>query len=517
VTVLVLGDQLTTRHDPLADADPDDERALLIEARAFARRRPYHPHKLTLVFSAMRHFRDRLREAGWTVDYRTCETFAEGIERHLSDHPGDALTLMRPSSHGTADRFRSIVEANGGTLDVVPNDLFLCSREAFDDWAGGGPDDDTGPFRHEEFYRFMRRETGYLMADGDPVGGEWNYDDANRETPPAEHEPPAPPRYDPDPTTREVQAWVASEFDGGYEAPPYGGAWADPGPFVWPVTRDGALDALDRFVDERLPEFGPYQDAMRSDSWAMHHALLSSSLNLGHLHPAEVAETVIAAARDDPDVPLNSTEGFVRQVIGWREFLRHVYRHAMPGLADANRLGATEPLPDLYWTGETEMACLSDVVDGVRTRGYSHHIERLMILSNFALVYGVEPRRLNEWFHAAYVDAYHWVTTPNVVEMGLFGSGVFATKPYAASANYVDRMSDHCDDCPYDPDATTGDGACPFNALYWDFLGRNEDALRETGRMGLVYSHWDDKDGDERAAIRDRAAALRERAEAGAL
>jgi deoxyribodipyrimidine photolyase-related protein len=212
-------------------------------------------------------------------------------------------------------------------------------------------------------------------------------------------------------------------------------------------------------------------------------------------------------------VPLNSLEGFVRQVIGWREFVRHTYREAMPELATANQLDATEALPEAYWTGETEMACLSNAVAGVRERGYSHHIERLMVLSNFALLYGVEPPQLNEWFHAAYVDAYHWVTTPNVVEMGSFGTGVFATKPYAASANYIDRMSDHCAGCPYDEDRATGEGACPFNTLYWEFLGRNEDDLRSNHRMGLVYSHWDDKDADERAAIRERAAEVRALAE----
>jgi deoxyribodipyrimidine photolyase-related protein len=249
----------------------------------------------------------------------------------------------------------------------------------------------------------------------------------------------------------------------------------------------------------------------------MNHALLGAAINLGLLHPGEVIETVVEAAKSDPDVPLNSLEGFVRQVLGWREFVRQVYRVTMPELAEANQLAANEDLPEAFWTGETEMNCLSTVVDGVRKRGYSHHIERLMVLSNFALIYGVEPQQLNEWFHEAYVDAFHWVTTPNVVEMGSFGMGVFATKPYASSANYVDRMSDHCADCRYSKTRTTGEGACPFNTLYWEFLGRNEESLRSTGRMGLVYSHWDDKDENEREAIRERAAELREMAARGAL
>ena len=508
MTVLVLGDQLSRQVGPLADRP--DERVLMVEAHGFARRHPYHPHKLTLVFSAMRHFRDRLRETGRTVDYRTAETFREAFDAHFEARPGDTLVAMRPPSHGASEGLEAAVESAGGCIEFVGNDLFLCDPETFDGWAG------DGRLRHEDFYRFMRRETGYLMDGAQPAGGEWNYDDQNRETPPEGWEPPEPPAFEPDGTTREVAEWVRGEFDGSYEEPPYGGAWADAERFRWPVTRRGAVRALDDFVTHRLPEFGDYQDAMLGDEWALCHSLLSTSLNLGLLHPREVIERAVAA-HEDGEAPLHCVEGFVRQVLGWREFLRHVYRREMPDLATANQLGAGEELPEFYWTGETDMACLSDVVEGVRERGYSHHIERLMILSNFALIYGVEPAQLNEWFHAAYVDAFHWVTTPNVVEMGLFGAGVFATKPYAASANYVDRMSDYCSDCAYYKTKTTGEDACPFNTFYWDFLDRNEEQLRSNHRMGLVYSHLDDKDSEELTAIRERAAELRQRAREGEL
>jgi deoxyribodipyrimidine photolyase-related protein len=509
MAVWVLGDQLSRTHGPLARRP--DERVLVIEARAFAERHAYHPHKLTMLFSAMRHFRDELREAGREVAYYEAETFGEGLDRYFEERPADELVTMEPASHGAADSLRGLVAARGGTLEVVENDLFLCSNERFDEWAG------DPPYRQEGFYRMMRRETGYLMHDGEPLGGEWNYDDENRQFPGSDYDPPEPPRYDPDGTTEDVEAWVAETFDGSYDTDAKGGAWADPEPFFWPVTRAEALDALEQFCEHRLAEFGPYQDAMVGEEWAMNHALLGAAINLGLLHPSEVIEEVIEAAHESDEVPLNSVEGFVRQVLGWREFVRQVYRVSMPDLAEANQLGADEDLPEAFWTGETEMNCLSTVVDGVRKRGYSHHIERLMVLSNFALIYGVEPQQLNEWFHAAYVDAYHWVTTPNVVEMGSFGAGVFATKPYASSANYVDRMSDHCADCRYYKTKTTGEGACPFNTLYWDFLGRNEERLRSTGRMGLVYSHWDDKDDEEREAIRERAAELREMANEGVL
>ena len=513
MTVWVLGDQLTREHGPLSQVDPGEERVLLIEATAFARRHAYHPHKLVLLFSAMRHFRDELREAGHDVAYHRTETFGEALDDHFDAHPGDELTVMRPPTHGAADRLESLVAERGGTLEVVENDLFLTTPAQWDEWMG----DRDPPYKQETFYREVRRETGYLMRGGEPLGGDWNYDDENQQFPGSDYDPPDPPRYEPDGTTREVQAWVEAEFDGSYDTEPKGGEWADPGEFVWPVTRDEALDALERFCDERLVEFGPYQDAMLREEWSLNHGLLSAAMNVGLLHPGEVVERVIEAAHEDSDVPLNSLEGFVRQGIGWREFMRHTYREAMPDLAEANQLDQTEDLPEAYWTGETDMACLSDVVDGVRERGYSHHIERLMILSNFALIYGVEPAQLNEWFHAAYVDAYHWVTTPNVVEMGSFGAGVFATKPYASSANYVDKMSDYCSGCPYYKTKTTGEGACPFNALYWEFLGRNEERLRSNHRMGLVYSHWDNKDAEEREAIFERAAEIRDLAEQGEL
>jgi deoxyribodipyrimidine photolyase-related protein len=511
MTVLVLGDQLCREVGPLARRS--DDPVLMIEATGFARRLPYHPHKLTLVFAAMRHFRDALRDGGRRVHYRQVETFAEGFDAHFEDHPGDDLVSMRPASHGGADRLRELVEERGGTIEFVRDERFRCDPETFDEIA------DDPPFRQERFYRSMRRRTGYLMDDGEPIGGEWNYDDRNRETPPEDYDPPEPPTFEPDETTREVQAWVEETFVGGEDGdgPGETGSWADPEPFDWPVTREQALIALDDFLTHRLADFGPYQDAMVADDPALNHALLSPALNLGLLRPDEVIEGAIAAWRDDDAIPINSVEGFVRQVLGWREFVRHVYRRTMPDLAKANQLGADQDLPDAYWTGNTDMRCLRDAVRGVRRRGYAHHIERLMILSNFALLYGVEPAQLNRWFHAGFVDAYHWVTTPNVVEMGLYGAGVFASKPYAASANYVNRMSDFCGDCRYDHRETTGEDACPFNALYWDFLDSHEDRLRQHGRMGLVYSHLDGKDEEELTAIRERADDVRRRGRAGDL
>jgi deoxyribodipyrimidine photolyase-related protein len=505
MTLWLLGDQLDVAAAPLSDAD----RVLMIESHGFAGRRPYHPHKLTLLFSAMRHFETELRERGHEVEYVRAETFGGGLDAHFERHPGDDLTLMRPASHGAAARLRELVEARGGTLTVVENDSFLTTPAAFEAWADERDASVESGFRQEGWYRHVRRETGILMDGEDPVGGSWNYDDENRETPPADWVAPAVPQFEPDETTRTVNEWVRERFSDHWGD-------ADLDGFVWPVTREQAETALADFVRHRLDEFGPYQDAMVDGEWALSHSLLSASLNLGLLRPREVVDAAVAAY-ERGEARLNSVEGFVRQVIGWREFMRHVYREAMPEMGEANQLGQERELPPLYWDGDTEMQCLSEAVGHVRERGYAHHIERLMILSNFALLYGVDPHKLNEWFHLGFVDAYHWVTTPNVVGMGSFATDVLSSKPYAASANYVDRMSDHCGACPYAKTKTTGENACPFNALYWDFLREHEATLRGTGRMGLVYSHVDDKDDDEWADIEDRAAAVRAMARRGEL
>ena len=562
-TLWLLGDQLHPDLDALEDADD----VLMIEATGFADRRPYHAHKLTLVFSAMRHVRDDLRERGHDVTYLRADSFGDGIETFLAERPDATphIELMRPASHGAGDRLRELVEERGGSLTLRENELFWTTPADWREWAGepagaGGTSDGDGgstdrTYRQEGWYRHVRRETGVLMDGDDPVGGEWNYDELNQETPPAGWTPPERPRFEPDALTRETHEWVVERFD----------TWGDDSldGFAWPVTREEALAALDTFVERRLPAFGRYEDAMVEGEPFLAHSLLSPAINLGLLDPHEPVRAVEAAyeergvdpgaydpepseattldafgdavgteegdAAEDaptangsesterPPVPLNAVEGFIRQVIGWREFTRHVYREAMPEMAEANQLDQSRSLPPAYWDGDTDMTCLSEAVGHVREYGYAHHIERLMVLSNFALIYGTDPAELNEWFHLGFVDAYHWVTTPNVVAMGSFGTDVLSSKPYASSGNYVNRMSDYCASCPYTVSRTTGEGACPFNALYWDFLKENEETLRGTGRMGLMYSHVDNKDDEEWAAIRERADRVRELAADGDL
>ena len=504
----VLGTQLSREAGPVARA-PEGSQVLLIEGHSFAERRPYHHHKLTLVFSAMRRYRDRLKRDGYDVTYIKADSFGDGLAEFFAANPDTRLVAMRSPSYGSEQRFRELVDEAGGDVRFVENELFVSTRQAFDEWANADPDEESSGFKHEPFYRWMRAESDVLMDDGDPVGGEWNYDGENQEFPPDDWESPDVPTHEYDPVVAETADWVEERFD----------TWGDTdfSEFPWPVTRTQACEQLRHFVDERLPEFGPYQDAMRGDDWAMSHALLGSSINIGLLHPVEVVSEIEKAYRNR-GLALNSVEGSIRQILGWREFMRHVYRHAMPELSSANQLGAEHELPEAYWTGETDMECLSQTVDDVHGHGYSHHIQRLMILANFATLWGVEPSELNDWFHATYVDAYHWVTTPNVIEMGQYGHGVFATKPYVSSANYVDKMSDYCGDCKYYKTKDTGNKACPFNALYWDFLDRNEDQLRSNHRMGLMYSHVDNKqESGDMAEIKERVEDLREMAAAGEL
>jgi deoxyribodipyrimidine photolyase-related protein len=513
--VLVLGDQLTRVVGPLAGADPAATTVLLVESEAWARRRPYHRQKLVLVWSAMRHFAAEAAAAGFDVAYRRAAAFEDGLAAHLAEHPGATIEVMEPADHGVAEATRGAVEAAGGRLAVVPNALWLSDAASFDAWTDGRRE-----LRLDAWYRAERRRTGWLMVDragrparpGDPaarpLGGAWSFDAENRRVPPPGHRFPPPPAFEPDAITREVLAEVAVRF------PDHPGSIDA---FAWPVTRADALAALDDFVARRLPEFGPYEDALVDGERVLAHSLLSVALNLGLLTAAEACAAVLASA-GRADVPLASVEGFVRQLLGWRELLRHVYRREMPGLRSANALGHEAPLPAFYWTGETRMRCLGEAVRQVVATGHTHHIQRLMVLGSFALLAGVEPGAVNDWFLEMYVDAFDWVVTPNVIGMSQFATGgTFTSKPYVSGGAYLDRMGDHCTRCPYDPRLSTGPDACPFTTLYWDFVDRHADRFAANPRMATIIAAWRRRDGAAQAAIRARAAEVRAMAEAATL
>ncbi len=497
--VLVLGDQLNRFIPPLRDAEPGHTRVLLIESESLARELPHHKQKLVLVFSAMRHFARELEEDGFAVDYYRGESFVDGLARHLTDHPGAEIDMARPSDFGYEDRLHAAVEGGGGTLRVVENALWLTTEEEFDTWAKG-----RKSLRLEYFYRDVRKSRGWLMDPfGDPVGGRWNFDADNREVPEPGHEFPEPPRFPPDALTRSVMDEVESRFPdhfGEVEA------------FAWPVTRAQALEALEDFCAHRLARFGPFEDAMVSGEPVLYHSLLSVPMNLGLLTAREVCERVLEAwSSPDSAIPIQSVEGFLRQVLGWREFIRHVYRRSMPEIREANGLEHTAPLPPAYWGGETGMRCMAETVGQLRATGHTHHIQRLMVLGNLALVAGVDPRDLNDWFLGCYVDALDWVVTPNVMGMSQYADlGSFTSKPYAASGKYVQRMSDYCEGCRYDPGETVGEDSCPLNSLYWDFIDRHSNRFEGHPRMALMVRNWRRRAEADRAGIRTRAAEVSE-------
>jgi deoxyribodipyrimidine photolyase-related protein len=496
-TVWVTGDQCTPHNSALASVTRDEAVVLMIESIERGRLQRYHKRKLVLIYAAMRHYADDLRRAGWTVDYHAeAPTFTAAFARHVAAFAPARVVTMQQSEWGATEALAGVARAHDLRLEVTPHANFISSAADYDRLLRT----ENARVTMENFYRAMRRKTGLLMADGVPIGGAWNFDAENRRPPERGRRFPPVPRFAPDATTRAAIATVERHFS---DAP------GDATGFALAVSRDDALRALDAFVADRLPTFGPWQDAMVAGEREMSHAHLAYAINVGLLHPLEVAERAVRAYHADA-APLASVEGFVRQLIGWREYVWRVYWKRMPAYRERNALGATLPLPQFFRTGETPMFCLSEVLAAVRETGYAHHIQRLMILGNVALIAGLEPVAVNDWFWAMFVDAYDWVMEPNVIGMALHADGgEVGTKPYAASANYINRMSDYCGSCRFDPKRTTGPDACPFNALYWDFIDRHAARFARNPRMAVIVRSWERRDPADAAAIRERAARVK--------
>ncbi|MFQ3566603.1 MAG: cryptochrome/photolyase family protein [Aggregatilineales bacterium] len=498
--VWVLGDQLLDQH-PAIEAtlaqteDPRQVRVVMVENMRRAARLPYHKKKLILIFSAMRHYAERLRAHGLTVDYLKAETLSGALHAYASQHrPARWVTMAASEYHGRRYQSQRLHVVTGVPVEVLPNTQFLIGR-----YDPNPNPDPRKQYVMETFYRAMRRHFDLLMDDDQPAGGEWNYDRENRKPlPKSGLDFPAPPRFEPDEMTRGVIEEVAA-------LPGTTGSTAD---FEYAVTHEQAAQALDDFIERRLALFGPYEDAMTAHDRVLFHSVLSPYLNLGLLEPLATARAAETAYREGR-APLNSVEGFIRQIIGWREFIAWQYWRAMPALAEQNAWSAARSLPGFFWHGQTDMHCLRCAIGGALSTGYAHHIERLMLISNFCLLAGVEPQAVVDWFSAVFIDAYDWVMQPNVIGMGLNADGGrIATKPYIASANYINKMSDYCASCRYDPKARTGERACPFNFLYWNFLIDHEAKLRRNPRLGqnvLGLRHLDD---DQRKAVQTQAASF---------
>jgi len=488
----VLGDQLSSGLASLRDIDPAGAVVLMMEVWDEATYVRHHKKKIALIFSAMRHFADDLRAAGWTVDYVTLDargntqSFTGEVVRAAKRRKATAIRVVEGAEYRVRQMQDEWADRTGLPVDILIDGRFVCPLSDFYTWAQGRRE-----YRMEYFYRDMRRRTGLLMTDdGKPEGGQWNFDKENRATPPRGLNYPAPLRFSPDAITKDVLALVEKRFAGHF---------GDLDPFGLPVTRTQALESLDHFIATALPDFGQYQDAMVAGQDYLYHSSLSLCLNLGLLDPVEVCKAAEDAyARGD--APINSVEGFIRQIIGWREYIRGMYWWDMPKFAERNALRATRPLPEFYWTGDTDMRCLKESVDQTKREAYAHHIQRLMVLGNFALVAGVDPAAISDWFLVVYFDAYEWVELPNVVGMSQFADdGMIASKPYASSGAYIDRMSDYCGKCRYDVKQKTGPDACPFNALYWHFLARHEKRFAGNPRMGNMYATWKRMSDDKRA------------------
>lgn len=463
----------------------------MVESLARAGKRPWHRQKVAFVWSAMRHFAESLKTQGHVVDYyEQSSSIRNALQHHLDAYQPDRLLLMETSEYGRARNLAAMARDLGVSVRIMPNTMFLSDKERFREWVR-----DREVIRMESFYRNMRRHLSLLVEGDQPIGGAWNYDKENRQRPSDETSFPAAPRFDPDEVTSSVLSTVAERSD----------LFGDLRPFTWPVTHVDAETFFEDFLDQRLDCFGPYEDAIVERSRTLCHSLISPLLNVGLLNPLDVCEAVEARYQAG-ETRLNSAEGFIRQIIGWREFVYQVYHQFMPEYLQSNFLDADLALPAFYWTGMTSMRCVAEAVQTVQAHGINHHIQRLMITGNLALLLGVNPQAVNRWYLSVYVDAYEWVVTPNVLGLALFADGgIIASKPYAASANYINKMSDHCRRCDYDHKRTVGVDACPFNALYWDFLARHESRLQENPRMGLMLSLLRRKDPDDLRAIRRRA------------
>lgn len=474
--ILILGDQLTQGLGALEGIDPDRDHVLLAEVMEEASHVPHHPKKIALIFSAMRHFAEALREQSLQVHYVTLDD-----PDNSGSLPGELLRWTQrldPAEVHLTEcgdwRLEQALRYCGLPIHWHQDSRFLCSRAAFAAWAKG-----RKQLRMEFFYREMRRDSGLLLnPDGTPEGGAWNFDADNRKSLPKGVHPPLPLCVEPDAITRDVLALVGQHF-----ASHYGSLEG----FDYPVTAEQAERLWQHFLDNGLADFGDYQDAMADGEPFLFHSRISAALNIGLLDLRRLCAEVEAAYRAG-DVPLNAAEGFIRQLIGWREYVRGIYWLRMPEYAEGNRFGNSRVLPEFYWTGKTRMNCMRQAIGQTLEHAYAHHIQRLMVTGNFALLAGIAPKDICDWYLAVYMDAFDWVELPNTLGMVMHADGGYlGSKPYCASGQYIKRMSNHCQGCSYKVSESTGESACPFNALYWHFLMRHREPLERNPRIGMVY------------------------------
>ncbi len=502
--ILILGDQLTSTLSALREGDPERDVVVMAEVRDEATYVRHHKKKIAFTFAAMRHFAETLRQDGWTVAYSryddpdTGRSICAELMRRAKEHDADHVLTTICGEW----RLREALENCPVTVKTLPDDRFITPQGAFDDWAEG-----RKSLRMEYFYREMRRRTGLLMDGDDPEGGQWNYDKDNRKPAKPDLFMPEPMRHTPDQITEEVLDLVERAFP---DNP------GDLRPFWFATDATAAKRAATKFMKEALPRFGDYQDAMLRGAPFLYHSILSIYLNAGLLDPLDLCQQAAEQYRQG-NAPLNAVEGYIRQILGWREYVRGIYDREGPGYTARNHLNASRDLPAFYYDPEaTDMACVRAAVAQTMEQAYAHHIQRLMVTGTFALLAGIDPHQVHEWYLEVYADAYEWVEAPNVIGMSQFADGgLLGSKPYAASGAYIDRMSDYCGDCAYSVSKKRGEGACPFNPLYWDFLHRNRDRLSNNPRLGQMYRTWERMKDDTRSETLDSARAILNRLDRG--
>ena len=501
--IVVLGDQLDLKSSVFDGFERALDLVWMAEVDNESTHVWSHKARIVLFLSAMRHFRDALRKKGINVDYRELDAtgnrgnFADEFSAAVAKYKPQRIKLVEPGEWRIRNLFLTRADELDVELDLLPDDHFLCSPEEFAEHARG-----KKQLRMEYFYREMRRRHGVLMNGDEPLGGDWNFDSANRK-PFGKSGPQSLPHqrgFRPDAITKAMMALVEKRF------PDHPGSLSK---FDWAVTARQAKQVLSDFIHNRLPCFGDFQDAMWTDEPYLYHSRLSAALNLKLINPRDVIRAAEAAYQDG-SAPLNAVEGFIRQILGWREYVRGIYWLNMPDYLQRNALQARQPLPDFYWTAETDMNCLRQTIGQTLEYGYAHHIQRLMVTGLFALLMGVDPRAVHEWYLAVYVDAVEWVELPNTLGMSQFADGgLMASKPYVATGKYIQRMSNYCDGCKFDPALAVGDNACPFTTLYWDFLKRHEEDLSSNARMSLQLANMRRKSADEKKAISVQAKKVR--------
>ena len=497
--LIVLGDQLDPGAALFRNLDPEGVEIFMAEVREESTHVFSSKTRIAFFLSAMRHFAEGIRQRGFRITYIRLDdplntgTLEGELARYLDRVSPDRVLVTAPGEHRVLMVLRKLAAERDLALEIVPDEHFLTRVSDFRQHASG-----RRQLRLEYWYREVRSRFGILMEDGRPLGDRWNFDQDNRKSfgkrgPPSLVSPRA---FPPDGLTREVLNLVEHQFKdhpGSLEA------------FDWPVTPEDARLALHDFVQCRLPVFGAFQDAMWLGEPWLFHARISAAMNLKLLSVREVVEACENAFRDG-QVPLSSAEGFIRQIVGWREYVRGVYWTSMPGYLDQNGLGHAHALPEVYWTGNSELSCLREAVSQTLKLGYAHHIQRLMVLGLHALLVGVRPFEVHRWFLAVFIDAVEWVEAPNVMGMSQYAdSGRMASKPYVASGRYIQKMSNYCAHCRFDPGSALGEKACPITTLYWEFLSRHRDLLKENPRMSLSLTHLERFDADTLAQIHQKA------------